>query len=101
MLANPPFAGSLDYESCAKDLLQIVKTKKTELLFLTLFLRLLKPASRGCPKGFNERTAQSFCVPKSDIVEQGYDLSINRYKEVVHEEVDHRPPQVILSELEK
>ena len=39
-------------------------------------------------------------VPKSDIVEQGYDLSINRYKEVVHEEVDHRPPQAILDELE-
>ena len=48
----------------------------------------------------NERTAQSFCVPKSDIVEQGYDLSINRYKEVVHEVVDHRPPQAILDELE-
>jgi hypothetical protein len=41
-----------------------------------------------------------FCVPKSDIVEQGYDLSINRYKEVVHEEVDHRAPQAILDELE-
>jgi hypothetical protein len=30
------FAGSLDYESCAKDLQQVVKTKKTELLFLAL-----------------------------------------------------------------
>jgi type I restriction enzyme M protein len=40
--ANPPFAGSLDYESVAKDLQQVVKTKKTELLFLALFLRLLK-----------------------------------------------------------
>lgn len=47
MLANPPFAGSLDYENTAKDLLQIVKTKKTELLFLALFLRLLKPGGRG------------------------------------------------------
>lgn len=218
VLANPPFAGSLDYESCAKDLLQVVKTKKTELLFLTLFLRLLKPGGRAAiivPDGVlfgsskahktlrkmlveeqkldgiismpggvfkpyagvstaivlftktnsggtdhvwfydmdadgkslddkrtellppekqgpsptskltkdehaknnlpdilqrwskrdkserkNERTAQSFCVPKSDIAEQGYDLSINRYKEVVHEEVEHRPPQAILEELE-
>ena len=33
ILANPPFAGSLDYENTAKDLQQIVKTKKTELLF--------------------------------------------------------------------
>ena len=47
ILANPPFAGSLDYENCAKDLLKIVKTKKTELLFLALFLRLLKPGGRA------------------------------------------------------
>jgi type I restriction-modification system DNA methylase subunit len=47
VLANPPFAGSLDYESVAKDLLQVVKTKKTELLFLALFLRLLKPGGRA------------------------------------------------------
>ena len=47
VLANPPFAGSLDYESVAKDLQAIVKTKKTELLFLALFLRLLKPGGRA------------------------------------------------------
>src|SRR5271170_6780536 len=46
VLANPPFAGSLDYESTAKDLLEVVKTKKTELLFLALFLRVLKPGGR-------------------------------------------------------
>lgn len=47
VLANPPFAGSLDFESCAKDLLQVVKTKKTELLFLALIIRLLKPGGRA------------------------------------------------------
>jgi type I restriction enzyme M protein len=47
ILANPPFAGSLDYEVTAKDLQQIVKTKKTELLFLALFLRLLKTGGRA------------------------------------------------------
>jgi type I restriction enzyme M protein len=47
ILANPPFAGSLDYENTAKDLLSLVKTKKTELLFLALFLRLLKPGGRA------------------------------------------------------
>jgi len=47
VLANPPFAGSLDYEKTAKDLQQIVKTKKTELLFVALFLRLLKPGGRA------------------------------------------------------
>ena len=230
VLANPPFAGSLDYENTAKDLLQIVKTKKTELLFLALFLRLLKPGGRaavivpdgvlfGSSKAHKElrrmlvedqkldavvklpggvfrpyagvstaillftktnsggtdqvwfydvaadgwslddkrtpllpedklgpvpsflrhsgesrnpvslsadeharnnlpdvlarwaerngaererpRTAQSFCVPKADIAAQGYDLSLNRYKEVVHEAVEHRPPKEILAELAK
>jgi type I restriction enzyme M protein len=47
VLANPPFAGSLDYEGVAKDLLAVVKTKKTELLFLALLLRLLKPGGRA------------------------------------------------------
>jgi len=47
ILANPPFAGSLDTDSTAKDLLAIVKTKKTELLFLALFLRLLRPGGRA------------------------------------------------------
>ena len=47
LLANPPFAGSLDYESTAKDLQQVVKTKKTELLFLALFLRLLQTGGRA------------------------------------------------------
>src|SRR5438067_1591172 len=219
VLANPPFAGSLDYENTAKDLQQIVKTKKTELLFLALFLRLLKPGGRaavivpdgvlfGSSKAHTElrrilveeqkldavvslpggvfkpyagvstailvftktnsggtdqvwfyeveadgwslddkrtpllpedklgpvprtaltadehdknnlpdvfahwaerargererpRTAQSFCVPKADIAAQGYDLSLNRYKEVVHEEVAHCPPREILAELAK
>jgi type I restriction enzyme M protein len=45
------------------------------------------------------RTAQSFCVPKAELVAQGYDLSLNRYKEVVHEDVAHRPPKEILAEL--
>jgi type I restriction enzyme M protein len=215
VLANPPFAGSLDYESTAKDLLQVVKTKKTELLFLALFLRLLKPGGRaavivpdgvlfGSSKAHKElrrmlvedhkldgivslpsgvfkpyagvstailfftktnsggtdhvwfydlradgrslddkrtpllpddkltavatltaeehaknnlpdaldrwrgrngsereraRTDQSFCVPKADIAANDYDLSINRYKEIVHNDVEYQSPQEILDEL--
>jgi len=217
ILANPPFAGSLDYENTAKDLLDIVKTKKTELLFLALFLRLLKPGGRaavivpdgvlfGSSKAHKElrrmlveeqkldavislpsgafkpyagvstailfftktnsggtdhvwfydvradgcgldekrqpllaeeklgvtpvtplskaehdknnlpdvsarwgqrdaaerqraRTEQSFCVPKADIEANGYDLSINRYKEVVHATVEHLPPKELLAKL--
>ena len=219
VLANPPFAGSLDYENTAKDLLQIVKTKKTELLFLALFLRLLKPGGRaavivpdgvlfGSSKAHKElrrmliedqkldavvklpggvfrpyagvstaillftktnsggtdqvwfydveadgwslddkrtpllsedklgpvprtalntdehgknnlpdvlarwgkrngnererlRTDQSFSVSKANIAAQGYDLSLNRYKEVAHETVEHRPPKEILADLRK
>ncbi len=48
-----------------------------------------------------KRTEQSFLVPKADIAAQGYDLSLNRYKEVVHEEVAHRPPSEILASLGK
>ena len=200
ILANPPFAGSLDYESTAKDLLQTVKTKKTELLFLGLFLRLLQTGGRAAvivpdgvlfgsskahkklrkmlveeqkldaiismPSGVfkpyagvttaillftktnsggtddvwfydmqadgyslddkrtpqadksdlpdilarwgklagekkRARTQQSFLVPKAEIAENDYDLSITRYKEIEHEEVEYDPPKVILERLAK
>lgn len=200
VLANPPFAGSLDYDSTAKDLQRVVKTRKTELLFLALFLKLLKPGGRAAvivpdgvlfgsskahkdlrrilvddqkldavvklPSGVfrpyagvstaillftktnsggtedvwfydvhadgyslddkrnpvegndlpdvltrwgqrttteqqRARTEQSFCVPKTDIVAQGYDLSLNRYKERVHDDVEHRPPLEIIADIEK
>lgn len=203
ILANPPFKGSLDYDTTAADLLKMVKTKKTELLFLALFLRLLKPGGRAAvivpdgvlfgsstahkairqeivekhklegvismPSGVfkpyagvstailiftrtdsggtdevwfydmqadgfslddkrselgegheqnnipdivrrwqeragteraRKRTAQSFTVPKAEIKGNGYDLSINRYKEIVYEEIAYDPPQVILDELD-
>jgi type I restriction enzyme M protein len=47
VLANPPFKGSLDYEAVSADLLKVTKTKKTELLFLALFLRILKKGGRA------------------------------------------------------
>ena len=47
ILANPPFKGSLDYEVVANDLLQTVRTKKTELLFLALFIQQLKTGGRA------------------------------------------------------
>jgi type I restriction enzyme M protein len=198
ILANPPFAGSLDYETTAKDLQQIVKTKKTELLFVALFLRLLQTGGRAAvivpdgvlfgwsnaqktlrqarveeqkldaivslPSGVfkpyagvstaimlftktnsggtdhvwfydmkadgyslddkrtpqpdktnipdilkrwsklkgekdRPRTAQSFLVPKKEIVANDYDLSLNRYKEVEHEATEHESPKVILKRL--
>ena len=46
ILANPPFKGSLDADIVSADLLKVCKTKKTELLFLTLFLRMLRQGGR-------------------------------------------------------
>ena len=46
ILANPPFKGSLDYDTVSSDLLKVTKTKKTELLFLALFLRMLRVGGR-------------------------------------------------------
>jgi type I restriction enzyme M protein len=219
ILANPPFAGNLAFDGTAKDLLAVVKTKKTELLFMALFLKLLKPGGRAAvivpdgvlfgssgahktirkmlvddqkldavislPSGVfkpyagvstailfftktnsggtdtvwfydmtadgfslndnrqplleldklgltpktslaaddhaknnlpdilarwlqrdtkeksNERTAQSFCVPKAEIEANDYDLSLNRYKQVVHEHVEHASPKGLIKELKQ
>ncbi|QYY43245.1 N-6 DNA methylase [Aneurinibacillus thermoaerophilus] len=199
VLANPPFKGSLDYDAVSSDLLKISKTKKTELLFLALFLRILKTGGRcacivpdgvlfgsskahkdirkeivenhkleaiiSMPSGvfkpyagvstaimiftktgaggtdqvwfydmkadgyslddkrnpiekndipdiierFNnleaekerKRTEQSFFVPIDEIRENKYDLSINRYKEIVYEEVKYEEPKVIIEKVKK
>jgi type I restriction enzyme M protein len=46
VLANPPFKGSLDHEAVAKSLTDIASTRKTELLFIALFLRMLEMGGR-------------------------------------------------------
>lgn len=58
-------------------------------------------AGRGIAEHKRPRTAQSFCVPKTDIAAKSYDLSFNRYKEVVYEEIAHRAPKDILADLAK
>ena len=60
---------------------------------------LTRWAQRHSSERERPRTAQSFCVPKADIEANGYDLSLNRYKEVVHEQVQHRAPGEMLAEL--
>ncbi len=197
VLANPPFKGSLDAESVSGDLLKVCKTKKTELLFLTLFLRILKVGGRcacivpdgvlfGSSKahksirkeivenqrleavismpsgvfkpyagvstailiftktehggtdnvwfydmtadGFSlddkrspiaendipdiierfknldkefdrKRTEKSFMISKKDIVENDYDLSINKYKEVEYVAVEYPPTSEIMANI--
>ena len=197
ILANPPFKGSLDADIVAPDLLKVCKTKKTELLFLALFLRMLKVGGRcacivpdgvlfgsstahkairkalvdgnrleavismpsgvfkpyagvstgiliftktghgGTDKvwfydmqadGFSlddkrsevkendipdiitrfhnlsgeeerERTQQSFFVPREEIVANGYDLSINKYKKTEYKPVEYPSTQELMAQL--
>lgn len=199
ILANPPFKGSLDADSVSANLLKVAKTKKTELLFLALFIRMLKIGGRcacivpdgvlfgssnahkqirkaiiednrleaviSMPSGvfkpyagvstgiliftktdhggtdkvwfydmkadgyslddkrspikendipdiierFNhldkeanrKRTEQSFLVDKKEIVDNNYDLSINKYKEIVYEKVEYPPTSEILADIEE
>lgn len=58
---------------------------------------LMRWGQRDRSEAERPRTAQSFCVPKAEIATNGYDLSLNRYKQVVHEAVDHVPPEEILA----
>lgn len=72
VLANPPFKGSLDYESVSNDLLKIAKTKKTELLFLSLFLRILKPGGRAAvivPDGVLFGSSNAHKAIRKEIIE--------------------------------
>jgi len=72
VLTNPPFKGSLDYESVAADLLKITKTKKTELLFLALFLRTLKKGGRCAsivPDGVLFGSSNAHKSIRKDIIE--------------------------------
>jgi len=199
ILANPPFTGTIDAESISDSLKAVCNTKKTELLFVALFLRMLRKGGRcacivpdgvlfgstkahkalrkelvenhklqavismpsgvfkpyagvstavlvftktgagGTDKvwfydmkadGFSlddrrtpieesdiediiarfhnlegevdrKPTDQSFFVDKAAIAANEYDLSINRYKEVVYEKVEYDPPEVILDRLDK
>lgn len=199
ILANPPFKGSLDADAVSTDLLKVCKTKKTELLFLALFLRMLKVGGRcacivpdgvlfgsskahkdirkhivednmleaviSMPSGVfkpyagvstailvftktnhggtdnvwfydmtadgyslddkrtpvnesdipdiiqrfknldkeadRKRTDKSFMVPKQDIVDNDYDLSINKYKEVEYVKVEYPPTSEIMANIRK
>lgn len=73
ILANPPFSGSLDYENTARDLLSIVRTRKTELLFMALFLRLLKPGGRAAvivPSGVIESDSAAHRTLRKKLVDE-------------------------------
>lgn len=72
ILANPPFSGSLDFEATAKDLQRIAKTKKTELLFVALFLRLLRAGGRAAvivPSGVLESDSSAHTSLRKELIE--------------------------------
>lgn len=73
VLANPPFKGSLDYEAVSADLLKVTKTKKTELLFLALFLRILKKGGRAAvivPDGVLFGSSKAHKQIRKEMIEQ-------------------------------
>jgi type I restriction enzyme M protein len=73
ILANPPFKGSLDYETVSNDLLKITKTKKTELLFIALMLRMLKTGGRCAtivPDGVLFGSSTAHKALRTELVEQ-------------------------------
>lgn len=73
ILANPPFKGSLDYDAVSPDLLKVCKTKKTELLFLALFLKMLKIGGRcACivPDGVLFGSSKAHKAIRKELVEE-------------------------------
>ena len=54
-----------------------------------------------CTHDYSDRTSQSFLVPLKEIQENDWDLSINRYKEIVYEEVEYDAPEVIINRIAK
>lgn len=72
IMTNPPFTGSLDKETIAKDLLALASTKKTELLFLALFLKSLKVGGRCAsivPDGVLFGSSKAHKAVRKEIVE--------------------------------
>ena len=62
-------------------------------------LAVNEPGVRYSEELSRPRTAQSFCVPRAEIESNGYDLSLNRYQQVVHDAAEHRAPSEIVVEL--
>ena len=73
VLANPPFSGSLDFDAASRDLLAMARTRKTEVLFLALFGRLLKTGGRAAvivPNGILESDGAVFKKVRKQLLEE-------------------------------
>lgn len=60
---------------------------------------IIKSWQKRNPKKDKDRNSKTFFIPKDEIKDNGYDLSINRYKEVAYEEIEYEHPLVILGKL--
>jgi len=72
ILANPPFTGTIDAESINDNLKSVCSTKKTELLFVALFLRMLRKGGRcSCivPDGVLFGTTKAHKALRKELVE--------------------------------
>ena len=58
---------------------------------------LVRWQQRDSTKNHNKLTSQSFSEPKQEIAATGYDLYLNRYKEVIDEPLEHRPPKQLIA----
>ena len=58
---------------------------------------LVRWQQRDSAKNHNKLTSQSFSEPQQEIAATGYDLYLNRYKEVIDEPLEHRPPKQLIA----
>ena len=121
-LANPPFAGSLDYEAINKNLLAITKTNDggTDKVWFydmradgyTLDQKRTECKENDIPdivarwknleaEASRTRKDQSFFVPVEEIIANDYDLSINKYKEVEKVKVEYESPKTVFKRIQK
>ena len=77
-----------------------IELSETELEKNNLPDVLSRWSNRNSTERERPRTAQSFCVPKSEISIEGYDLSFNHYKKVIQEEIDYPTPMDVFTKLE-
>jgi type I restriction enzyme M protein len=64
-------------------------------------IRYRDSLSEGASEDAEKYTLVVLANPPAEIQAQGYDVSLNRYREIVHDDVEHRPPLEIVAELEK
>jgi type I restriction enzyme M protein len=76
-----------------------VMNGKCDIPNILLDWNVIASATKQTHDRFNDRTQKSFLIPKADIVANDYDLSINRYKEIIYDEVVYEKPQILIADI--